>query len=266
MWKRVFIAAHVLRLRRRAPREEDGRWEQFWAGVQATGDGGDVLWDTDDAEEARRYLRLLTAYADLALPVVDIGCGNGRFTRALAGRFPRAVGVDLSPAAVALATAESAGTPGVTFRALDMTEPGAGRRLGADIGGDANVFVRGVLHVLDPPARRRMADSIGTLMGTRGRVLIGETNHRGNPLGYLERLGAGPRGLPPALARAIETGIPPPSGFGDAELEACFPDPDWQRVLVDADAAITTIPLSTPQAHDTIPGYVAVLARRRVTG
>jgi hypothetical protein len=169
--------------------------------------------------------------------------------------------VDLSPAAVALATAESAGTPGVTFRALDMTEPGAGHVLREGIGGDANVFVRGVLHILDPPGRRRLADEIDTLVGARGRVLIGETNHRGNSLGYLERLGAGPRGLPPALARAIETGIPPPSPFGDAELEACFPHPEWQRVLVDADAAITTIPLSTPQAHDTIPGYVAVLAK-----
>jgi hypothetical protein len=93
-------------------------------------------------------------------------------------------------------------------------------------------------------------------------VLIGETNHRGHPLRYLERLGAGPRGIPTALARAIATGIPPPSGFGDAELEACFPRPRWRRLLVDAEAAITTIPLSTPQTHDTVPGYVAVLARR----
>ena len=60
--------------------------------------------------------------------------------------------------------------------------------------------------------------------------------------------------------RAISTGIPPPSAFGDAELEACFPLPDWRRLVVDADAAITTIPLSTPQTNDTIPGYVAVLA------
>jgi SAM-dependent methyltransferase len=262
VWKRVFIAAHVLRLRRRAPREVGGRWEQFWAGVRATGDGGDVLWDTSDPAEATRYLDLFAEHADPTLPVVDVGCGNGRFTRALAGRFPRAVGVDLSPAAVALATAESAGAPAVTFRALDMTQPDAGRVLRDDIGGDANVFVRGVLHVLDVPARRRLADSIGTLVGERGRVLIGETNHRGNPLRYLERLGAGPRGLPSALARAVSTGIPPPSAFGDAELEACFPRQHWRRVLVDAHAAITTIPLSTPQSHDTIPGYVAVLARR----
>jgi hypothetical protein len=144
-----------------------------------------------------------------------------------------------------------------------MTAPDAGRVLRDDIGGDTNVFVRGVLHILDVPGRRRMAGSIGTLLGTRGRVLISETNHRGSPLGYLERLGAGPRGIPSALARAIATGIPPPSAFGDAELDACFPVQYWRRVFVDADASITTIPLSTSRGHDTVPGYIAVLARRQ---
>ena len=205
MWKRIVIAAHVLRLRRRAPREVGGRWEHFWAGVRATGDGGDVLWDASDPAEAARYLDLFAEHADPALPVVDVGCGNGRFTRALAGRYPEVVGVDLSPAAVALATAESAGTPGVRFRALDMTAPNAGHILRDDVGGDANVFVRGVLHILEAPVRRRMADNIGTLVGARGRVLIGETNHRGHPLHYLgsgsARARAGSRPHSPAPSR-----------------------------------------------------------------
>ena len=260
MWKRIFIAAHVLRLRRRIPRQVSTRWEEFWAGVRATGDGGDVLWDASSTAEADRYLELLDDHADPTLPVVDLGCGNGRFTRALAGRFPSAVGVDLSPTAVARAESESDGTPGVAFHVLDVTDPGAGPLLRDTLGGDANVFVRGVLHVLDVPARRRLAHGVGTLVGARGRVLISETNHRGNPLGYLERLGAGPRGLPAALARAIAAGIPAPSAFGAAELDACFPPGEWRRLLLDGDAAITTIPLSTPSAHDTIPAFVAVLA------
>ena len=41
----------------------------------------------------------------------------------------------------------------------------------------------------------------------------------------------------------------------------CSSDLDWRRLVVDADAAITTIPLSTSQTNDTIPGYVAVLAK-----
>ena len=263
MWKRIFIAAHVLRLRRRAPGDASTRWNAFWAGVRTTGDGGDVLWDASSPAEAARYLDLLAEHTDLTLPVVDIGCGNGRFTRALATRSARVLGVDLSPAAVARAEAESAGTTGVAFRVLDMTEPHAGPLLRGTLGGDANVFVRGVLHVLDEPARRRLAENISPLLGARGRALISETNHRGHPLGYLERLGAGARGLPAALARAVATGIPAPSAFGEAELDAAFPLAEWRRTLVDADAAITTIPLSAPDRHDMLPALVAILAVRR---
>ena len=89
MWKRIFIAAHVLRLRRGRPATRARRWKHFWAGVRTTGDGGDVLWDASDPAEAARYLDLLAEHADPALPVVDIGCGNGRFTRALADPYPR---------------------------------------------------------------------------------------------------------------------------------------------------------------------------------
>lgn len=48
-------------------------------------------------------------HADPALPVVDVGCGNGRFTRALAAR---SVGTDLSANAGARAREESAVTAG----------------------------------------------------------------------------------------------------------------------------------------------------------
>ena len=87
-----------------------------------------------------------------------------------------------------------------------MTAPGAGRLLRADLGEDANVFVRGVFHILDGPARRKAADAVAALVGARGVALLAETNHRGPRLEYLERLGAGPRGIPPALARVIAAG------------------------------------------------------------
>lgn len=92
-WNRALLVPHLVRLGLRAPRDVSTRWDRYWAGVTATGDGGDVLWDSSSSDEAQRYLDLLGAHADPGLPVVDVGCGNGRFTRALAGRFPRAVGV-----------------------------------------------------------------------------------------------------------------------------------------------------------------------------
>ena len=266
---RLLLVPHVVRLGIRAPRDVGSRWDRYWADVGATGDGGDVLWDSSDPAESQRYADLLVAEADLRLPVVDIGCGNGRFTRALAARFPRAIGLDLSAHAVERALQEGRDLPPppapVDFRAEDMTADGAGRRLAAEFG-RCNVFVRGVLHVLDPPARRRLAANIRALVGAEGTVLVAETNYPGPLLGYLESLGAGSRGVPHALARAISAGIPRPVPFGAAELEDCFPSGAWDRVLLDEKASITAVPMQRANVPESIPALVAVLRRRGVAG
>jgi SAM-dependent methyltransferase len=257
-WSRALLVPHVIRLGLRAPRDVATRWDRYWADVRATGDDGDVLWDSSSPGEAQRYLDLLVAHADPELPVVDVGCGNGRFTRKLASRFPRALGVDLSPHAIARAREEAAGTADVEFRAVDMLGPGAAD----DLPHPSNVFVRGVLHVLDAPAREALASAIGDLLGTRGTALIAETNYDGPMLGYLESLGAGPRGLPRPLARAIASGLPQPSRFGNAELDSSFPPARWERVLVDDSSRITTALTGRAGAPTTIPAYVAVLRLR----
>ena len=131
-----------VRLRRRGAR---GR-KQFWSGVQRTGPGGDVLWDVAERTELDRCLQRTGRHFDPALPVVDLGCGNGRFTRLLAGRFPVVVGIDVAASAVRPAEAESAGQPGVSYRVVDGADPAAMRSLAGEIG-PVNVFVRGVLHV-----------------------------------------------------------------------------------------------------------------------
>lgn len=64
------------------------------------------------------------ALARVRGPVLDIGCGPGRHTRALARRGALAVGVDVSPAAVALARRRGAiALHGSVFDQV----PGAGR-------------------------------------------------------------------------------------------------------------------------------------------
>jgi hypothetical protein len=87
-----------VRLRRQGARG----WEQFWSGVHRTGPGGEVLWDVAERTELDRCLHRAGHHFDPALPVVDLGCGNGRFTRLLATRFPVVVGVDMSASAIRL--------------------------------------------------------------------------------------------------------------------------------------------------------------------
>jgi SAM-dependent methyltransferase len=57
--------------------------------------------------------------------VLDMGCGEGLFTREIARRYPnaRAVGIDVDADAVAAATARGASVPNVRFLAHDVRQP-----------------------------------------------------------------------------------------------------------------------------------------------
>ena len=171
-----------------------------------------IIWDAAPGagnEEIRHHLQAMAGAMDTSLPVIDLGCGNGTITRRLTEIFPSVLGVDVSPGAVAAARAAQPQDPGLRFRSLDATQPTAAAGLARELG-DANVFVRGVFHVLSRRRQARLADSIEALLGTRGRVYLVETNVPGGALSYLRGLGAtgepDPGTAPPGHFRAAETG------------------------------------------------------------
>ena len=256
----ALLLPRVAWLAARAPRDWRVGWERYWGSVTETGIGGDVLWDTGDLDETQTYRKLIHEHLDTSLPLVDVGCGNGRFTRGLAPLFPATIGVDLARTAIDRARAESAGLAGLTFDTLDITVPDATRPLAEAIGEDANVFVRGVFHILEPDDRVEAARNLRALVGSRGRVLLTETNFAGSKLAYLRHLGATPRYLPDPLRRAIAD-IPAPGHFGRSERRTVFPEA-WWSVVDDGVVDILTIPLHASPATDVerIPGYYAVLA------
>ncbi len=145
-------------------------WEGFWA--ESTGEPGEPFWDADPTLTAAPHTALLAAHVDRALPIVDLGCGNGTQTRYLAERFPRAVGVDLSASAVA--HARRADHDAVAeFEQLDLTDLVEVRRLGERLG-EANVYLRAVLHQSDPGDRAPVAAAVALLLGRRGRGFVVE--------------------------------------------------------------------------------------------
>jgi SAM-dependent methyltransferase len=223
--------------------------------------GGDVLWDVAERTELDRCLHRAGEHFDPALPVVDLGCGNGRFTRLLATRFPVVVGVDVSVSAIRLADAESTGEPGVSYRVLDAADPGAMRRLAGEIG-PVNVFIRGVLHITATDKRASIADGIAALLGGSGRVLLVETAFEGGPLGYLEYVG-GEHGRIPTLVRSlVRACIPPPRRFAGPELDRTFPADSWPRIASGA-IQMHVIDQDGKRPFLPIPGFFAVL--RHVT-
>ncbi|AWT46338.1 MULTISPECIES: class I SAM-dependent methyltransferase [Streptomyces] len=178
-------------------------WESYW---RETSDApGEAIWDADPSLTAVPHCELLLPHADTALPVVDLGCGNGTQTRYLATRFARAVGVDLSHAAVEHARRAADGAA-VQFQQLDLTDTEAVQAL-HDRLGDSNVYMRAVIHQSEPPARPAVARAVAELVGTRGRAFVVELTSGSRDV--LARAASAPGGPGPKLRRVFEHGLKP---------------------------------------------------------
>lgn len=180
-------------------------WEGYWA---ATSDEpGEAIWDAEPGLSAVPHSRLLLPYADATLPVVDLGCGNGTQTRHLATLFPRAIGVDLSHAAIEHARKADTGQA-AEFERVDLTDTDAVRALRDRIG-DTNVYMRAVIHQSDPEARPAVAAAVATLLGARGRAFVAELTPASKDV--LQRASQGPDGPGPKLRRVFAHGLKPAS-------------------------------------------------------
>lgn len=178
-------------------------WEGFW---KETSDApGEAIWDADPSFAAVPHCALLLPHTDASLPVVDLGCGNGTQTRYLATRFPRAIGVDLSRAAID--HARRADAEGVAeFEQLNLVDPEAVGALRERIG-DANVYMRAVIHQSEPGDRAAVAGAVATLVGTRGRAFVTELTRAAKAV--LQRAAQDPGGPPEKLRRVFAHGLTP---------------------------------------------------------
>ena len=191
-------------------------WEHYWSSIRATGVGGDVLWDAGDLGEMQAYLRVMRTHLDTSLPIIDIGCGNGRFTRQLVPVFGSVVGIDLSPSAIAVANSESTDSSVVEFRSMDAIVPGATNVLASEWA-PANIFIRGVFHILDPSARVELARNLlsltvpGVGLSCRDRLPRERTGIRGEPRRHakIDSWTAGTCDKGPSTAGTLRSGRAP---------------------------------------------------------
>lgn len=256
--RKYLILPKLIRLSRSAPKSRTVAWDRYWAGIARTGTGSEVLWDSGTDHELLGYRDVLQRHFDPALPVVDVGCGHGAFSRALAGFFPQVLGVDVSAHAVERARSESSGIENVRYLARDMAQPGAVEGLVAT---DANVFIRGVLHVLSPADQAALMENLWHVVGARGTVFLAETNFLGNPVEYVTHLGATTRSIPAPLELAIRK-LPMPGHFGPDERKKAMPPSKWE-LLEDGQVTIETNPMTDLAAASRVPGYYAVARARQ---
>jgi SAM-dependent methyltransferase len=152
----------------------DTAWNDFWTMLPA--EAGAALWDSSSELNAARHLPLFRNHLDPLLPLVDVGCGSGRQTQWLAQHFGRVIGLDIAEAAVALAD-RTYPAPNVTYRCADLLDQHAAAALHAELG-DANIYMRCVLHQLVPAKRTTMLKSIELLLGRTGHIFTQELTRR----------------------------------------------------------------------------------------
>lgn len=247
----------------RSPRDQGLAWDRFWAGIHRTGADGEVIWDAASTEELDRVRDQALEHMARDLPIVDIGCGNGRFSRLLAGSFPKVLGIDISAHAVRRAEEESGEVGNVTYRVLDASTAGAGQKLFEELG-EANVFMRGVFHVFDVEQRERAVANLRDIVGRRGAVYFAETNYAGDPLDQLVAQGATVTDMPEPLRKCIAAGIKPPRHFGEVQLAELFPPAYWET-LKSGPMTMHGVPLTTQGDFEPIPSFYAI-ARRSAPG
>ena len=229
-------------------------WERWWSTID--GRPGEIVWDADDTDLAAD----LTSFTDAfhpGLPVIDLGCGDGRQTRFLARGFPTVVGVDISPAAVERARAGE-NPPNVCYRVVDARSSEQAEQLHHEFG-DANVYVRGVLQALPPVDRPQAVMSIGTLLGSSGALFAKELPPEAGAYfaEVVER-----HGLWPELERVMR--LIPPGQITKDELVRLF-SPDWFEVISAGAGRIDTVNVLPDGEPISVPA-IYVLARTRPVG
>ncbi|KJK49177.1 non-ribosomal peptide synthetase [Streptomyces sp. NRRL F-4428] len=240
-------------------RDTGDAWERYWAGISRTGRGGDVIWDADSGEEFQWLLDQAQRHFRTDLPLIDLGCGNGRYSRELAPHYPSVIGVDVSASAIDHAKREAEGVANVDYLAIDMTDAEQAAVLGE---GPYNIFVRGVFHVLDTEARARLAAVADRLLGEAGTLIVHEPDYSSNSFGYLGFVG-GKRGRAEDLVGPLEAaGVRHSHRFTRPELAEAFGAEGWEIVEDEAIELHAIDPRSDSDAL-RLPGYYAVLRRRR---
>ena len=228
-------------------------WENYWSTLSGT--PGEIFWDADPAHAAQQDLELFKGYADPQLPLIDLGCGNGTQTRFLADHFARVLGTEISPAAVEISQAKNA-APNISYRVLDVLHPEEAQALHEEIG-DANLYMRTVLHQLSPADHATAIQSIERLLGVKGILYLIELSSAAEP--YFAQL-IKQYGPPPGLARVFQHGITP-GMVHEHDLEVLFP-PDRFTVCRTGQSQIHTVHTLPTGEVVKVPAFYAVLRRR----
>lgn len=227
-------------------------WENYWSTL--TGAPGEVFWDADPVYAAQQDLVLFQGYVNPQLPMIDLGCGNGTQTRFLGDHFARVIGTEIAPAAVQIARTTNA-TANITYRVLDVLHPDDAQALHEEVG-DANIYLRAVLHQLSPADQPTAIQSIERLLGATGTLYLIELSSAAEP--FFAQL-IQQYGPPPGLARVFQHQITP-GMLHENSLASLFPADRFTLLKTGPSHVRTVHSLPTGEVVK-VPAFYAVIRR-----
>lgn len=228
-------------------------WENYWSTL--TGTPGEIFWDADPVHASKQDLTLFQGYCDPRLPLIDVGCGNGTQTRFLADHYARVIGTEIAPAAVELA-GKTNGAANISYRLLDVLRSDDAQALHDEIG-DANLYLRAVLHQLSPADQPTAIQCLERLLGAAGTLYLIELSSAAEP--FFAQL-IQQYGPPPGLARVFQHQITP-GMLHENNLASLFPADRFTLLKTGPSHVRTVHSLPTGEVVQ-VPAFYAVIRRR----
>lgn len=184
--------------------------------------------------------------AATALQVLDVGCGNGRFARALAQwHVPCTyLGVDGDARLLALATENTAALPGVTshFQQVDFTRAGWAATVGlASHSFDLVVCLAALHHVPGYALRRQVVQELANLLAPAGVLIFSHWQFLTSERFVRKQIAWQTIGL---QAQAVEAGdalLPWRQGHYAVRYVHQIDEAEMRRLATDTGLAVTTM-------------------------
>ncbi|MBM7772284.1 SAM-dependent methyltransferase [Actinokineospora baliensis] len=214
----------------------NANWQGFWSDLPH--ERGLAIWDSAPGVTATAHLPLFEQHFAVDLPLLDVGCGNGTQSAALAEHYGRVLGLDFAPAAIEHARALH--PSGVDFRTFDLADLDAAAALHAELG-DANIYMRGVLHQMPDERRADAAAALATLVGATGHLFAVELAPAAGDT-IKDALSQSPTAVP-KMRQVFKHNLTP----------AAWVDGKLQELLTGAGLAILDSGPITLQGTDTLP-------------
>lgn len=226
-------------------------WDTYWSSIH---DSSEVLWNVPhllgvkvDFEHFQPFLK------DSDLALIDFGCGDGTQTEFFAQYFTQVIGLEISQTAIELARykAQKRGLS-ITYEVLENLEK---IQKIHERFGDANIYMRGVLHQIEDRERSLVAEQLKILLGDTGSIYIVELSSQAHNL-LQQKIQA--QEIPLGLAKVLESKIKP-GAVSLENLQSLFPSSDF--TFLESGETFMAINANSNGEFIQLPAQYAIIRR-----